>query len=221
MYLDPQHCCTVYCIAVYLQFYYPVGWWRREVVSCPAVMAPWAPVHCIAVYQQLCYSVQLSINSSIILQGGGGGGVLSGSDGSLSSFFSLLLYPFTLVWGLVLSIFGGGAAAIAGPESGRCVPRFFYHLFRKDKSNRPGQLPNGIKHFRIWFRFRRDIPILVSKKLTPHSRYRYHTADSEKYEYLGGNETQNENILTLWSVAQAGSNDDKKPGVANLVGLSL
>ena len=89
---------------------------------------------------------------------------------------------------------------------------FFYHLFRKDKLNRPGQLPNGIKHFRIWFRFRRDIPILVSKKLTPHSRYRYHTADSEKYEYLGGSETQNENILTLWSVAQAGSNDDKNRG---------
>ena len=30
-----------------------------------------------------------------------------------------------------------------------------------------------------------------------------------KYEYLGENETTFENVLTHWSVAQAGSNDEK------------
>ena len=35
---------------------------------------------------------------------------------------------------------------------------------------------------------------------------------SEKLEYLGENETKNENILTHWSKAQAGSNDDKNWG---------
>ena len=32
---------------------------------------------------------------------------------------------------------------------------------------------------------------------------------SEKYEYLGENETKNQTVLTHWSVAQAGSNDEK------------
>ena len=36
--------------------------------------------------------------------------------------------------------------------------------------------------------------------------------DSEKYEYLGENETKIENVLTCWSVAQIGSNDDTKWG---------
>ena len=36
--------------------------------------------------------------------------------------------------------------------------------------------------------------------------------DSEKYEYLGENETKIANVLTCWSVAQAGSNDEKKGG---------
>ena len=36
--------------------------------------------------------------------------------------------------------------------------------------------------------------------------------DSEKFEYLGENETKNENILTHWSVAQADSNDEKAGG---------
>ena len=36
--------------------------------------------------------------------------------------------------------------------------------------------------------------------------------DSEKFEYLSEDETKNENILTHWSVAQAGSNDEKKTG---------
>ena len=31
-----------------------------------------------------------------------------------------------------------------------------------------------------------------------------------KYEYLGENETEFENILTHWSEAEAGSNDEKK-----------
>ena len=35
------------------------------------------------------------------------------------------------------------------------------------------------------------------------------------------NETKSDNILTYWSVAQAGSNDEKKVGGKNLVGLSL
>ena len=41
-----------------------------------------------------------------------------------------------------------------------------------------------------------------------------------KYDYLGENETKNKNILTRWSVTQAGSNYEKM-GVQNLVGLSL
>ena len=32
--------------------------------------------------------------------------------------------------------------------------------------------------------------------------------DSEKFEYLSEDETKKENILTHWSVAQAGSNDE-------------
>ena len=36
--------------------------------------------------------------------------------------------------------------------------------------------------------------------------------DSEKFEYLSEDETKNENILTHWSVAQAGSNDEKNWG---------
>ena len=36
--------------------------------------------------------------------------------------------------------------------------------------------------------------------------------DSEKYEYLGENETKIENVLTCWSVAQVGSNDEKNGG---------
>ena len=36
--------------------------------------------------------------------------------------------------------------------------------------------------------------------------------DSEKFEYLGENESKNENILTHWSVAQADSNDEKAGG---------
>ena len=55
--------------------------------------------------------------------------------------------------------------------------------------------------------------------LTPHSMILRET--SEKLEYLGENKTKKENILTHWSVAQAGSNDKKKLGVGNLVGLSL
>ena len=44
---------------------------------------------------------------------------------------------------------------------------------------------------------------------------------SEKYEYLGENETKNQTVLTHWSVAQAGSNDEKKTELENLIGLSL
>ena len=39
-------------------------------------------------------------------------------------------------------------------------PHFFHN------SNQPGSLTNGLKYFRFWFRFRRDIRILVSKKMT-------------------------------------------------------
>ena len=35
---------------------------------------------------------------------------------------------------------------------------------------------------------------------------------SEKLEYLGKNETKNKKNLTYWSVAQAGSNDEKNWG---------
>ena len=35
---------------------------------------------------------------------------------------------------------------------------------------------------------------------------------SEKLEYLGENDTKKENIITHWSVAQAGSNDEKNWG---------
>ena len=34
--------------------------------------------------------------------------------------------------------------------------------------------------------------------------------DSDKYEYLGENETKFETILTHWSIDKAGSNDEKK-----------
>ena len=44
--------------------------------------------------------------------------------------------------------------------------------------------------------------------------------DSEKYKYLSENETKFEAILTHWSLAQAGSSNEKN-GVKNLVGLSL
>ena len=40
-------------------------------------------------------------------------------------------------------------------------PHFFHN------SNQPGSLTNGLKYFRFWFRIRRDIRVLVSKKLTP------------------------------------------------------
>lgn len=58
----------------------------------------------------------------LVLPKGGGGGGGGGSDGSLSSYLSLLLYPFTLLWGLLLSLVGGGQAAIASattPEPAR------------------------------------------------------------------------------------------------------
>ena len=58
--------------------------------------------------------------------------------------------------------------------------------------------------------------------LTPHSMILREVSFSTlKYEYLGKIETKNKNILTYWSVAQAGSNDEKNLGVKNLVGLSL
>jgi hypothetical protein len=45
----------------------------------------------------------------------GGGGVLSTSDGSLASFLNLLLYPFTILWGLVLSLFGRASGSAPDP----------------------------------------------------------------------------------------------------------
>ena len=45
--------------------------------------------------------------------------------------------------------------------------------------------------------------------------------DLETFEYLSENETRNENILTHWSVAQAGSSDEKIMRVESLLGLSL
>ena len=36
---------------------------------------------------------------------------------------------------------------------------------------------------------------------------------AEKYEYLGKNETKIEIVLTCWSVAQAGLNDEKNGGL--------
>ena len=50
-----------------------------------------------------------------------------------------------------------------------------------------GPLTNGLKYFRIWLSFRRDIQSLVSKKLTP--RRFILRGDSEKFEYLGEDET--------------------------------
>ena len=55
--------------------------------------------------------------------------------------------------------------------------------------------------------------------LTLHSIILHGTP--EKYEYLSENKTKNETVLTHWSVAQAGSKDEKKLGVENLVGLSF
>ena len=45
--------------------------------------------------------------------------------------------------------------------------------------------------------------------------------DSEKFEYLGENESKNENILTHWSVAQADSNDEKTGGRKSLWNILL
>ena len=42
-----------------------------------------------------------------------------------------------------------------------------------------------------------------------------------KFEYLREISTKIENILTHWSVAQTGSNEEKKLEVENLFGLSL
>ena len=53
---------------------------------------------------------------------------------------------------------------------------------------------NGLKYFRFWFRFRRDIQILASKKLTPHSIKL--CGALKKYKYLDENKTKKENILT-------------------------
>ena len=42
-----------------------------------------------------------------------------------------------------------------------------------------------------------------------------------KFNYLSENITKIKNSLMHWSVTQAGSNDEKKLDVKNLVGLSL
>ena len=59
----------------------------------------------------------------------------------------------------------------------------------------------------------------LAGNLTPRSMILRGTL--KKYEYLGENETKNENILTHWSVAQTGWNEEKKLGGENLVGLFL
>ena len=46
-------------------------------------------------------------------------------------------------------------------QSNEIFDLLFFHHF-----NQPGPLTNGLKDFRIWFRFRRDIRILIVKKLT-------------------------------------------------------
>ena len=55
----------------------------------------------------------------------------------------------------LLSLFKGTVQRDFGPQ-------FFFH-----NSNQHGSLTNMLKYFRFWLRFRRDICILVSKKLTP------------------------------------------------------
>ena len=65
--------------------------------------------------------------------------------------------------------------------------------------------------------------IVLGKKIfsTPRVSYPGESVFSTlKYEYLVENETKNENILTRWSVTQAGSNYEKKWG-PKLVRLSL
>ena len=52
-------------------------------------------------------------------------------------------------------------------------PNFFF-IIRTSM----GSLTNRLKYFRFWLRFRRDICILVSKKLTP--RGTYETPGSQK-----------------------------------------
>ena len=47
----------------------------------------------------------------------------------------------------------------------------------------------------------------TARNLTPHRMILRGT--SKKLEYLSENETKKENIITHWSVAQAGSNDEK------------
>ena len=50
----------------------------------------------------------------------------------------------------------------------------------------------------------------TARNLTPRSIILCRTP--EKYKYLSKNETKNETILTHWSVAQAGSNDEENGG---------
>ena len=50
----------------------------------------------------------------------------------------------------------------------RFLTSCFFHHF-----NQPGPLTNGLKYFRIWFRFRRDIRILIAKKLTRRNKKKF------------------------------------------------
>ena len=59
----------------------------------------------------------------------------------------------------------------------------------------------------------------TARNLTPRRMIMRGT--SEKLEYLSKNETKKENILTHWSVAQAGSNDEKNWGLKVLLDCPL
>ena len=74
----------------------------------------------------------------------------------------------------------------------------------------------------VWCPFKKDTE--KSHESAHYDSAQYHTARNltpcsiilggtpEKYEYLGESETKNQTILTHWSVAQAGSNDEKNWG---------
>ena len=95
-------------------------------------------------------------------------------------------------------------------------PPFFHNL------NMPGPLNNVFKYLRFWLRFCRVIRRLCSKKLIPRGGGGYYTLGRltrrgiipvrlRKIQI-----TKVENMLTYWSMVQAGSNE-----VENLVGQSL
>ena len=63
-----------------------------------------------------------------------------------------------------------------------------------------------------WSKSCLTVPLKRIRKSHLTQRSKILRGTSKKFEYLGEYETEFENILTHWSVAQAGSNDEKNWG---------